>query len=384
MGAPSPASQAGSSARVSGDDFTCRLPVLAGSGGGFITFPNGTITVDRSVKLDPFKGAFSYTYDARAGVWLPVPATALSPDGRSYAYLVQTSGVPGATTVLSLHTHEIASGRDRILWEATGSPPGPNAVTWISGGIYFSAVLVPTATPNTVPLPAVYVSDPNHAGPPRRVGPNPPPQPPTPGQPYSPGLQVYTFIGGGAAWATGYRIPKQPASPNSPPSPGDYGPDSVLRMDLSNGTVSTWYRVSGPDLISLMGLDGQGRPIVAFTQPNLKAMPQPGVFVPPVARLVLLTGPNQTVEISGGNPDFHPDGQLQGDSHGVWFGSWNSVWLYTGAGGLRQVASIPAGLFPTPTPPPGLPPKGGVASSSLPGIPAYMQGTLIRPAGPCA
>lgn len=216
------------------------------------------------------------------------------------------------------------------------------------------------------------------------VGPNPPPQPPTPGQPYPSSPDVFGLVGGGAAWATGYRAPKQAPSPNNPPSPGASGPDRVLRMDLRDGSVSTWYKVSEPDLISLVGLDGQGRPILGFVQLDRKAEPQPGVYVPPVARLVLLTGPNQTLEISAGNPDFHFGSMPLADSHGIWFGSWNSVWLYTVTGGLRQVANIPAGLFPSPSPPPGLPPKGGVPYSPPPGVPSYMQGTLMTPAGPCA
>jgi hypothetical protein len=384
LSSPSPSGNSAGSAAVSGVDLNCRLPVLADAAGAFITFPNGAITIDRSVKIDPYSGSYTYTYDAEVGRWVPVPRPAISPDGRSYAYLAETSGVPGATTLVSLHTHEIASRKDRVLWEATGSPmgPGPNTLAWLSDGIYFSSVLVPVGGAKTTPLPAVYVSDPDHAGPPRRLGPNPPPQMPSPGQSYA-GPDLFMFFGGGAAWATGNRVPKQAPSPNNPPSPGELGPDRVLRMDLRDGSVSTWFKVSGTDLVSVMGLDGQERPILAFLQLSLKAEPQPGVFVPPVARLQLLTGPNQAVDISAGNPDFHMGSMPSADSHGIWFGSWNSVWLYTDKVGLRQVASIPAGLFPSPSPPPGLQGKGGAPNSPPPGMPAYMQGTLVTPAGSC-
>lgn len=385
LGSRSPSNQTVGSATVSGAALTCRLPVVAGTAGGFISFPSGTVTIDRGVSLDPYKGGYGYTYDVQVGRWMQVPASGLSPDRRSYAYLAQTTGVPGKTTLMSLHTHEIASSKDRVLWEAAGSPLGPNTpLTWLPGGIYFSAILVPAAGPNTTPLPAVYVSDPNHASPPRRLGPNPEPPPPTPGQPYYSGPTLFTLVGGGAAWATGNRVPKQAPSPNNPPTPGDSGPDRILRMDLRDGSMSTWYQVSEPDLISLVGLDGQGRPILGSIQLNLKAVPQPGVFVTPVARLLLLTGPSQTLEINAGIPDFHFGSMPSADSHGIWFGSWNSVWLYTVTSGLRQVANIPAGVFPSPSPPPGLQPKGGVPGSPPPGVPSYMQGTLITPAGPCA
>jgi hypothetical protein len=153
-------------------------------------------------------------------------------------------------------------------------------------------------------------------------------------------------------------------------------------MDLRDGSVSTWYSVGAPDMISLTGLDAQGRPIVGLVQLSLKAAPQQGVYVPPVSRYMLLTGPNQIVEINAGHPDFHAGTMPWADSHGIWFGSWNSVWLYTVAGGLRQVADVPSGTFPIPSPPPGMPPKGGPPFIPPP-IPAYMQGTLISPAGPC-
>ncbi len=370
------------SVAVSGVDFKCRLPVLAGAAGAFISFPDGAVTIDHRVGLNLYKGGFGYTYDAQVERWVPVPRSALSPDGRSYAYLAQTTGVPGEMTSTSLHTHEIASGKDHVLWEGSGSSMGPN-LTWLPDGIYFSVVLFQASGPAGPAFPALYVADPNHSGAPRRVGPNPPPQPPSPGQPYFSGPDIFTFVGGGAAWATGNRIPKEAPSPNKPPAPGIFGPDRVLRMDLRDGSVSTWYTVSGNDLVSLLGLDQQGRPILALFQPAFKTAPAPSTEGPPAARLVLLTAAGQTVEITSGNPDFRPGSSPWADSHGIWFGSWNSLWLYTQRGGLRQVAAIPAGLFPSPTPPSGYPAKGGPASGARSEIPSYMQGTLVTPAGSC-
>ena len=385
LGARSVTGRAVGSAAVSGVDFNCRLPVLAGASGAFISFPDGAVTIDHSVALNPYKGGYGYTYDARVGKWVPVPGSALSPDGRSYAYLAQTTGIPGQMTSMSLHTHEIVSGRDRVLWEGSGSPMGPNQLTWLPSGIYFSAVLLPDGATQGPAFPALYVADPNHAGTPRRVGPNPAPEPPSPSQPYYSGPDMFTYVGGGAAWATGNRAPKDAPSPSKPPAPGTYGPDRVLRMDLGDGSVSTWYTVSGTDLVSLMGLDQQGRPIVSLFQPkpSIGGGPPPNIYEPPPARLLLLIGPNQTVAITSGNAAFHPASSPWADSHGIWFGSWNSLWLYTANSGLRQVATIPSGLFPSPSPPPGFPAKS-VASGAKPGLPPYMQGTIVIPAGPCS
>ena len=371
------------SVTVTGVDFSCRLPVLAGAAGGFISFPDGAVTIDHRVGFDLYKGGYGYTYDAQVGKWVPVPGSALSPDGRSYTYMAQTTGVPGEMSTTSLHTREIASGKDRVLWQGSGSAMGPSP-TWLPGGIYFSAVLYPASGIVGPTFPALYVADPNSSSAPRRVGPNPPPQPPSPGQPYFSGPDTFNIIGGGAAWGMGNRIPKEAPSPDKPPEPGAFGPDRILRMDLRDGSVSTWYTATGTEFVSVMGLDAQGRPILSLYQPTFKTAPAPGADGPPAPRMLLLTGINQTAEITSGNPDFHPASQPWADSHGIWFGSWNSLWLYTQKGGLRQVATIPAGLFPTPTPPSGYPMKPAMASGARSGMPSYMQGTVVTPAGSCA
>lgn len=379
-----PGPQSVGSVTVSGIDFKCRLPVLAGAAGGFISFPDGGITIDRSVAVGvkSYKGGFGFTYDARVARWVPVPSSALSPDGRSYGYLAQTTGVPGQNTSMSLHTHEIVSGKDRVLWEGAGSPMS-GSVTWLATGLYFTAALSP-AEPTSFGqlLPAVYTVDPNHPGPPRRVGPNPPPQTPSPDQPYYSGPDSFGLFGGGAAWGVGNRVMKKAPTTDGPPAPGTYGPDRVLRMDLRDGSVSTWYTVAGTDIVSVMGLDAQGEPILSLFTPKAP-VPNTKTYEPPAVRLLLLTGPGQTVDITAGNAGFHMGGGPTADSHGIWFGDWNAVWIYTRTGGLRQVATIPAGVFPSPSPPPGFPAQPVAVPSGKPGMPAYMQGTLVNPAGPC-
>jgi hypothetical protein len=153
---------------------------------------------------------------------------------------------------------------------------------------------------------------------------------------------------------------------------------------LRDGSVTTWYTVNGPEMVTLMGLDQQGRPLLSLyaPKPTFENGPPPTSYEPPPPHLVLVTGLNQTVDLASGNSDFHLGGSPQADSHGIWFGSWNSVWLYTQGAGLRQVATFSTGLFPSPTPPPGFESKP-IPSGAKPGMPAYMQGTLIMPAGSC-
>lgn len=381
-------SQKDGTVAVSGVDFKCRLPVLAGAAGGFISFPDGAVTIDRRVTVS-YKGGYSNTYDAQLDRWVPVPRSALSPDGRSYAYLAQITGVPGANTTMSLHTHEIASGKDRVLWEGSANPMGPNTVTWLPGGLYFSVTMLPAGSGALGPSsPAIYVADANQPSTPRRVGPNPPPPPPSPGQYSYSGPDMFNLVGGSAAWGTGNRVQKEapPASTldkTSAPAPGTYGPDRILRMDLRDGTVSTWFTVAGTEMVSLVSLDAKGQPILVLYQPPIKTQ-APGPIGPPPARMLLLTGPDQTVEITSGTGDFRMASQPSADAHGIWFGSWGSVWLYTTNGGLRQVATIAEGLFPSPSVPPGYPMKGSPASDARFSMPKYMQGTMVAPAGPCA
>src|SRR5579864_5490089 len=372
------------SATVTGVTFSCKLPVLGGAAAGFVSFPGGAVTIDPHVNLQSAKGGYGYSYDSQVKRWVPVPATALSPDGRSYAYLAQTSGVPGEMDALSLHTHDIVSGSDRVLWQGQGSPTGPD-VTWLAAGIYFSAVVFPSGGLTAPAYPALYVADSSRAGTPRRVGPNPPPQPPAADQAMYSGPDQFSLVGGGAAWGTGQRVPPTLPASTSAPAPGTFGPDRVLRMDLTDGSVTTWYTVTGNDLVSIVGLDAQGRPILSLFQPTVpvKGAPDIVTYEPPPVTLLLLTGPNQTAAISAGNPDFHMGSQPWADSHGIWFGSWNAIWLYTPGSGLRQVATLPDDIFPSPTPPPGYPVKGGPVSGSRVAMPAYMQGTLLMPAGPC-
>src|SRR5260370_7331463 len=133
---------------------------------------------------------------------------------------------------MSLHTHEIVSGKDRVVWEGGGSPMGPNFVTWLPGGIYFSTVLGDATGPIGPVFPSIYVADPNKPGTPRRVGPNPPPQPPSPGQSNYSGPDVFTLVGGGAAWAAANRAPTHAPSPYQPPPHPTFSPTRPMPIAL--------------------------------------------------------------------------------------------------------------------------------------------------------
>lgn len=352
--------------------FRCSLPVVGSLREARVSFPDGGVTVDKTV--DPQLGKpYGFTY--AGGKWLPVQASWVSPDGRFYAYTTTTSGVPGKQATSAVFVHEAATGKARQLWSGESSG---QVLGWGPGGVYFSRL----ATGQTGPASSeLWVVDPANSAAGHRVGPNPPQSqasdPATPTR-----YQNFVRIGGGAAWGVTYVAPAAP-SPSYVP-----GPSTIDRMDLRDGSVSTWYTAPDGKSVSIAGADAQGHPVL-FQNVNVKAQAAaaagggavPSPNLPPPPEVLLLTGPNQTLTIaSGSDPAFRPNLTLS-DAHGTWFSNPGSLWLYRN-GTLTKVADVPADLFPTPTPPPGATGKGGVVPGSPP--PGYPTGVILSLAGACA
>jgi len=350
--------------------FRCSLPVVGYLTEARISLPDGGVTVDKTLDLQLEKPS-GFTF--ASGRWLPVQGSWVSPDGRFYAYTTTTSGVPGKQPTSAVFVHDIATGKDRRLW--SGEPSG-QVLGWGPGGIYFNRQSNSAAGPSG---PELWVVDPANPAAGHRVGPNPPQS-----QPYDPTvprtLGSFVRIAGGAAWGSTYVMPAAPSSGYVP------GPSTIARMDLRDGSVSTWYTAPDGMVVSVAGADSQGHPVL-FVSPKGKApdaagsgtVPTP--YLPPPPEVLLLTGPNQTHTIaSGSDPAFRPNLTLS-DSHGTWFSSPGSLWLYRN-GSLTKVADVPAELFPTPTPPPGVTGKGSVATGSPP--PGYpTPGLTLSLAGAC-
>lgn len=374
---PAPAGRpAGSLAMAVALDFTCNLPVTAYSAAATVSLPGGQVTID-SVSAGGGKGGL-YSYSYAGGRWLPVQSQWISPDGRSYGFATTTTGAPGRPMSSAVYVHDIASGKDRQLWAGGGNA---TMVGFGAGGVYFLRQAESPAS--ALAYPELWAVDPARPAAAHRVGPNPPPAPPIPGQPFTyfgPGQ-----VAGGGAWSAILGAPPEPPQPGQAYPPK--GPDSVVRMDLKDGTLSTWYRAPAGKSVGILGFDAQGHPILTeLTLPAkpvlANATPDPALMFPPPPATLLLTGPDQVVRLSdGSNPDFRPV-TVSGDSHGIWFGVPGSLWLYR-KGGLQKVADVPAGLFPQPTPyPGGVQGKTGLTPPSPP--PGYPQGALVRVAGACA
>lgn len=360
-------------------DFHCALPVQGYATQARVSMPDGGVTADH-VQL-PAKGTVNTPGSSYAGgKWLPVPFAWVSSDARSYAYVASTTGVPGQPPTATLYVRDVARNADRQLWSASGYA---QMIGWGSGGVYVGRQGIPGGPVG--PTTELWVVDPANPGGAHRVGPNPSQPAASPGDSALPSIRAGMRIAGGAAWTVSFGVPQKVA-----PSAGagiEIPPSMVIRMDLKDGSVSSWFTAPDATSVSIAAIDQQGRPVV-IVNAIPKVVPQPVApsavpytpFFPP-PRVLLLTGPNQFVEIaSGSDPAFRPI-TASGDSHGVWFTSPGSLWIYR-QGTLVKVADVPADLFPLPPPPSNVasPPPNVMKASPPPGVPT---GVTLMLAGPC-
>jgi hypothetical protein len=308
-------------AQVSGVSSRCTLPITTAGGAALVDFPGGTVRVAGTVRMPAAAArnviAFERAdpaYDARFSKWFPgVTPQSISTDGATYAQTTALSGSSGEPGTAALDVVDVASGRRTRLWS------GPGFATVLGfgpDGIYFSR----RGPAQDVSDVWVVAADRSRA--PRRVG-------PTSGRDPSQVLPGFQFLGGGAAWA----VAPPPFTPTST-NPLSGVASLVLRMDLRTGAVTTYFHAPEGKELGLVGVDALGEPIVlAFD-----AAPPPNAGPPQV----LLIGRDGTqVAISRAESRFVPNSMFA-DGHGIWFGGPSSVWLYTPAAGVHEVAKLPA------------------------------------------
>jgi hypothetical protein len=299
-------------------DFSCALPVLLGTRLATVHLPDGAITTYPGSAGPASQAAFV------GGRWVPADAADVSPDGRSFVYTTYTSGVPGQADGSQILVRDVATGRDREVWRGSGYV---EVGAWTASGIYF--VLQPQG--DGLGLTEVRLLDPSHPGSTRRIGPNPPLSTSVPpGQ-----LPLFTgshLVFGGALWTT-----------FEDRAPGAGPPNHVARMDLATGRITTWY-TSPPNLGAIiLGLDAQGHPVLSLLPPDVRIT---GPTAPPTpsGMLVLLTAPDQTVTLAGGDLGQYWTSAV-GDDHGIWITSEDGLWLYRG-GRLERVGTTANGTIP--------------------------------------
>jgi hypothetical protein len=329
-------------------DFQCSLPVtveLSPYASVQIELPGGMVSHE---SIGPANFSFPSTYDVQAGRWVPVARSAISPDGRSWAY--GTGMLEGGGRNGTLHVVDAVTGKDMQLWSGTG---GAAVLGFLSTGVYF------VETGASGPSSTLWVVDPARPGSGRAIG-------AMPSNASWDASSVFGPLGGFALMhaSSGYA-------------------NAVERMDLS-GNVTTWFTNSvGATPTTFLGVDAQGHPIIAMNPAKPLNLPDGSMVYRGAqdepGRVLLLTGPNQFVVIAdGSNISFRPTSAI-GDSHGVWFGERGSIWLYQVGTGLREVFAMPPALFPEP-PMKKLPPDFPSPPPPTPGAPSGAGLTII---GPC-
>jgi hypothetical protein len=222
---------------------------------------------------------------------------ALAPDRGSYAFVVTTDGVPGASRTGDVRVHTIASGKEQQIWTGDGDI---RPLAWTDDGIYVDR------------NGSVWLVDPAAPAKAHRVGPNP-----VDNLRY--GGSMFVWFGHGAAWGVSGSN-RALIGANRP----EFA-DQVDRLNLADGTLTTWFRAPAQRWVRILGLDTVGRPFLGLEEPPAAV----GSAIYPHERdelLLLLTGTGQTMTIAAAGAGLRPRGATT-DSHGTWITAAGSLWL---------------------------------------------------------
>ena len=302
--------------------FSCRLPIFRPFSGsanpppvvGFWSLPDGGLSF-APVPAYPKQGGggdkpYGFYYDRAFSRWLPAPRTAVSPDGKHYAYMLRGEALVADKDVL--HIVDVATSRDHSYpaVPAGSTPERYTVLDYASEGIYLGLAY-------EGPIWGLSMMDPN-TGVIRKVA----------------DLGYLYAIDGSAVWLGSVN----PADPNPQLGLG-VQPDSIDRFDLVTGVRTTWLYLPGM-AVWVVAEDLAGHPIV-----------EAGSSVSGDAELLLLTGPGTAQPILKGvaaqlgvpSPSTGFGGPIA-DGHGVWFGSANGIYLYSSTGGFQKVSDL--GFYP--------------------------------------
>jgi len=327
-----------SSARPHADAMTCKLPVYTATMGGesalflggFVTFPDATQQSDPAGVIRPrypddfatttapvLYGSGPASYDLAQKRWLPVPAAQSSPDGAYYAYGVLHASNPRPP--VTIHVVDVAHATEKIFPvtnQELGSTMGARVTDFDGSNVYFTSVQQqgPPLGAWRLNVATGSVAQLSH-------------------------LSGVGLVRAGYAWIN--RL--DPRDPLPPPWRFGSPSNSVVRVDLSNGSETVWYYAPG-QIASIVGLLDSGSPII-------RTASGPDFDVGHGAvRLVPIPGATGTLVFGGGM--WLSDPQVDGSR--IWFGGSRAMYLYTPAEGLRKVfdfngeatvaAIVPAGF----------------------------------------
>lgn len=275
--------------------FSCRLPIYTEGSvieDSFITFPDGAISPTPV-------GTGGMYFDRAFSRWLPVPRREVSPDGAGYAY-VDYNG-----TDFVLHVIAVASGKEVQIPLSTQAFNGqPDVLDYSADGIYLVNAFEHLQA-------GLWLVNPS-TGALRQLS-----------------KDVYPVFSAenGIIWVQTLNL-ADPFPVMTASSAGTL-PDEIDRVNLKTGTKEEWLYIPGKGL-SLMGLDSRGFPLIESALWG----------VDPNARMWLVAAPDAQTSIYKGELVQSLSGGIT-DSHGVWFGSANGIYLYTNPGYLVKVSDHP-------------------------------------------
>lgn len=294
---------------ISDVGFSCRLPITAAGPasppGGFVDFPSATVTSDpASTRVDSIVrpgrqllGSLDVLYyDRGYSRWLPVSRNAVSPDGTHYAYTDRLADAP--STRATLHVVNVKTGVDVAFDGGAWLTPyiafdyGPDGLYVVIGNEAGVAALL-LMNPATGDVKTVANT-----------------------------TNIQASAGNKVFWVGAVN----PSDPNPIVGLGAE-PDQIDRLNLVDGSRVPWFYRPG-SAVSVIGQDLAGHPIVALS----------GSDGQPTEFLILLSAGTQRSIVKGLEIPARLGGPIP-DSHGVWFGSPDGIFLYSDASGFEKVSS---------------------------------------------
>lgn len=286
---------------ISPIDFACRLPFLrqldAGRWqAGFLTLPSGNFDADPGLPPPGY-------YDVAVSRWLPVGRDAVAPDGLHFAYT--TGGAPSqAPGAPRLHVVSAATGAERVieLGLPDDQPYGVEDYATDSsiyvGSSWEGGVIgnwrVDLASGRVVPLG---------------------------------GGELLLDDGTGHAWRS-IVDPRDPQPARSAMS-GEPLPNEIVRSDLKTGVDEVWFYHPGFSLAIAGTFVGGG--LVVWAEADTMTHPDAA------HEYWMVSAPGQSQFVA----DIESGGQTMADSHGIWMGSSDGLYLFTVSGRVRRVSDLP-------------------------------------------
>jgi hypothetical protein len=292
----------------SADVISCTLPVY--NWGGVTNGGNYSI-IGQYGFLNVASGKFAAntitfstgSYDWPFQRWLPVSMAQVLPDGSAYAYEKEL------TDSYEIHVVQVATGAETMVYRM----PYDNAYQILAfqpDGVYLYPIVHRSGLPS-----GLWLLDPAKSA-----------LKPLPTSIDS----TWQLVSGGAAWG----------------GPGGMAGDSLVRLDLITGALTTWFQhtVQGAVFegygygVSVIGFDGSGRPLAEVFPPfDLQASPAPK----PKPEVWLVSSPGQATRVLGLPVPQQGVATGVSDSHGMWVEGRDGVYLYAD-GSFRKVAAQPS------------------------------------------